>query len=253
MRERSEVKGLSGRTALVTGGARRLGRAIVEALSKADARVVVHYNSSSQEANDLVESLREQGRDAWSIAADLTETGQADRLLPRVSELCGRPVDVLVNNASIFPADSVLDVTAGSLSENMNLHAYAPLALARAMANQRRRGHILNMLDSRVVDYDRKHASYHLSKRALFTLTRMLAIELAPEIAVNAVAPGLILPPPGQDETYLRRLAHTNPLNRHGEAGDVVDAAMFLLGSSFITGQVVFVDGGRHLKGRVYD
>ncbi|MFP4052231.1 MAG: SDR family oxidoreductase [Phycisphaerae bacterium] len=253
MSERSGVKVLSGRTALVTGGARRLGRAIVEALATAEARVVVHYNSSSQEAEELVETLREQGRDAWSISADLCETGQADRLLPRASELCGSPIEVLVNSASVFPADSVLDVTAASLTQNMNLHTYAPLALARGMANQRRRGQILNMLDTRVVDYDRKHASYHLSKRGLFTLTRMLAIELAPEIAVNAVAPGLILPPPGEDETYLRRLAHTNPLNRHGEAADVVDAAMFLLGSSFITGQVIFVDGGRHLKGRVYD
>ncbi len=101
--------------------------------------------------------------------------------------------------------------------------------------------------------YDKEHASYHISKRVLVTLTRMLALELAPKIAVNAIAPGLILPPVGEDETYLRRWAHANPLNRWGEPKDIVDAMLFLLGSRFITGQILYIDGGYHMKGHMYD
>ena len=110
----------------------------------------------------------------------------------------------------------------------------------------------MNLLDSRITDYDREHAAYHLSKRMLFALTRMLALELAPRTIVNAVAPGLILPPEGKDEDYLRRMAHTVPLNRHGDAGDIEQAVLFLLRCEFVTGQVIFVDGGRHMEGRVY-
>ena len=97
------------------------------------------------------------------------------------------------------------------------------------MAGQGITGHIVNLLDTRVTVYDKEHASYHISKRVLLTLTRMLALELAPKIAVNGIAPGLILPPAGQDEAYLQRLAHTNPLQRHGGPQDVVDAVLFLL------------------------
>ena len=103
-----------------------------------------------------------------------------------------------------------------------------------------------------MVDYDRAHAAYHLSKRMLFTLTRMMALEFAPQIRVNAVAPGLILPPPGQDASFLERMASTNPLGRHGDASDVADAVLFLTGAGFVTGQVIYVDGGRHMKGAVY-
>ena len=111
----------------------------------------------------------------------------------------------------------------------------------------------MNLLDARVTAYDRQHASYHVSKRVLLTLTRMLAMELAPRIAVNAVAPGLILPPKGQDESYLQKLLDSNPLHRHGDPSDVTDAILFLVTSRFITGQILYVDGGYHMKGHLYD
>jgi len=126
------------------------------------------------------------------------------------------------------------------------------LQLSRALAAQGRSGQVLNLLDCRILSYDAEHAAYHLSKRMLFSLTRMLALELAPRLRVNAVAPGLILPPPGRDEAYLQALARTNPLQRHGGAGDVVRAALFLMQSGFVTGQVIYVDGGHHMTGRTY-
>jgi pteridine reductase len=242
---------LSGRTALVTGAAKRLGRATALALARAGADMIVHYRSSTAEAEAAAAEIRSAGRRAWAIRADLAEPAEAERLMQQALQAAGA-VDILVNSASIFPKDTVLDFALESLARNVQVNAAAPLQLCRAFAAQHRPGHIVNFLDSRIVDYDATHAAYHLSKRMLFTLTRMLALELAPEIRVNAVAPGLILPPPGEDDGYLAAQAHTNPLNRHGSAEDITDAVLFLVRSRFLTGQVLFVDGGRHMKGRVY-
>ncbi|HNR34300.1 MAG TPA: SDR family oxidoreductase, partial [Candidatus Hydrogenedentes bacterium] len=134
----------------------------------------------------------------------------------------------------------------------VNLNALAPFLLGRCLAAQKRPGGIVNLLDARIADYDREHASYHLSKRLLFTLTRMMAVEFAPCVRVNGIAPGLILPPEGKDESYLAQLAATNPLNRYGSPDDVAEAVLYLLRSDFVTGQVIFVDGGRHMRGGMY-
>jgi len=247
----SDDRSLGGRTALITGAAKRLGRAMALALGAEGANVVVHYGRSAGAAAETAGQIHAAGAKAWALQADLSDPAAAAGLFARAVELAG-PVDILINNASIFPAGSVLTVTPEEITRNLDLHAVAPLLLSRAMADQQRPGHIVNMLDSRVGDYDRHHAAYHLSKRMLHTLTRMLALELAPRIAVNAVAPGLILPPPGEDADFLQRLAHTNPLDRHGGPADITDAALYLLRSRFVTGQVLFVDGGRHMKGSVY-
>ena len=110
----------------------------------------------------------------------------------------------------------------------------------------------MNMLDCRIVDYDKQHVAYHLSKQMLYQTTRLLALELAPGIRVNGVAPGLILPPSGEEAAFLEARKQTNPLYRVGSESDVVDAVRLLISNEFITGQVIFVDGGRHLRGSVY-
>jgi len=243
---------LSGKSALITGAASRLGRAMALAVAAEGANVVVHYHRSADAAEATAEEIRAVGASAWTLQADLRQTNQVEALMPRAIEAAGG-IDILINNASIFQAGAMMHVTVEEITENIQVHALAPLTLSRALAEQGRRGHIINLLDSRVTDYDRNHAAYHLSKRMLLTLTRMLALELAPRIAVNGVAPGLILPPAGKDETYLRDLAHTNPMNRHGDAQDVTDAILYLLKSRFVTGQVLFVDGGRHMRGPLYD
>ena len=135
---------------------------------------------------------------------------------------------------------------------NVNVNALAPFLLSRAFAAQQREGCIINFLDTRIMDYDKTHVSYHLSKRMLFSITRMMALEFAPKVRVNAIAPGLILPPEGKDETYLQDLAPSNPLQTYGGPGDIVEAVLFLLRGRYITGQVVYVDGGRHMLGGVY-
>lgn len=243
---------LSGRTALVTGAARRLGRATALALAGAGADVVVHYGASAGDAESLVTEIVSLGRKAWALQADLSDAAEARRLFARACEAAG-PVDLLVNNASIFPASRLVSFTAEDLRKNVEVNAMAPLELGRELAARVGRGDIVNFLDARIGDYDREHVAYHLSKRMLSDLTHLMALEFAPGVRVNAVAPGLILPPAGQDEAYLKKLASTNPLQRYGSVGDVTAAVLFLVRSPFVTGQTIYVDGGRHLRGRVYD
>jgi hypothetical protein len=214
---------------------------------------VVHYRGSGGEAEATASLIRQAGRQAWCVQADLAAPEQAATLLARAAEAAGAPVDILINNASAFIDDTVMDFTPEALQASVQVHAMAPLVLARAFAAQQiPAGDIVNFLDSRMEDYDRRHVSYHLGKRMLWTITRMLAMELAPAIKVNAVAPGLILPPEGKDERYLADLAHTNPLNRAGSVAGVAAAVRMLVESDFITGQVIYVDGGRHIRGNIY-
>lgn len=242
---------LRGKTALVTGGARRLGAAMARALAESGANVVVHYRHSADAALALAAELRGCGVGAWTVAGDLALARAGTEVFAAALGVAG-PIDILVNNASIFPEGTLATLDEESLSLNHRVHAVAPLELGRAMHAQERDGAIVNLLDTRVNDYDRLHVAYHLSKRTLDALGRMMAVEFAPRIRVNAIAPGLVLPPEGRDEAYLAGLAHTNPLNRYGGEADVVRAMLFLLNSPFITGQTICVDGGRHLRGSFY-
>jgi NAD(P)-dependent dehydrogenase (short-subunit alcohol dehydrogenase family) len=243
---------LKGKTALITGAAKRLGRAMALALARRGVNVVVHYHRSDRAAADVCDEVDRLGASAWRVQADLSDAHQAQRVFEEAESKAGF-IDILVNSASRFDKDTLWSAGDESLSRNLRLHTAAPLILARGMAQQDRPGHIVNLLDTRVMVYDREHVSYHISKRMLLTLTQMLALELAPRIAVNAIAPGLILPPEGEDQSYLERLAHANPLHRCGDPADVTDALLFLVSSRFVTGQVVYVDGGYHMKGHLYD
>jgi pteridine reductase len=234
------------RTALVTGAARRLGRATARALASEGANVIVHYGRSEAEAEGLAAELREGGREAWTLQADFERPDEVEALIPRALEQAGG-LQILVNNASIFPPGGLAEANLGSLMRNVQVNAWAPLQLSRSFAEHARRGTIVNFLDTRVAGYDWKHVEYILSKKMLATLTEMTAVQFAPDITVNAVAPGLILPPPGKDESYLEALKDTVPLKRHGDADDVADAVLFLVRSDYVTGQVIYVDGGRHL------
>ena len=254
---------LQGKTALVTGGAARIGAACVDALAAAGADVVVHCRSSCGEAEEVAEAARVRGvraKTAWGDLASETETRE---IFLSALELTGG-VDILVNSASIFPAQPVGEADFASLEENSRVNAWAPLLLSQLFAAQERYseretapeagrlGNIVNLLDTRITDYDRRHASYSLSKRTLFSITRMLSVEYAPAIKVNAIAPGLILPPRGEDQEYLRRLAATNPMLRYGSLADITSTLLFLITTTFITGQVIFVDGGRRTRGSMY-
>ena len=210
--------------------------------------MVVHYNRSGGPAAATVAEIRRTGAKAWKIQADLADPKQAGRLIGRTARLARGPLDILINSASVFLESRLTDVTAKDLAANMQVNAMAPLQLARSFAAQTRRGDIINFLDCRIGSHAPSRVAYLLSKQVLARLTEMMALEFAPGIRVNAVAPGLILPPPGMSDGYLKRLKRTNPLERHGSPEDVTEAVLFLLRSPFVTGQVIYVDGGRHLR-----
>lgn len=251
MRDESHDPRPDHRTVLITGASKRLGAAMALELGQRGWDVVVHYGSSAAEARELVAELRESGRGAWCLSADLSRPEECRTLLPRARELAG-PVHALINNASVFPKSTLMEFEPDELHANIQLHGIAPLLLARSLAEDPAALHVLNLLDSKITGPDDEHVAYHLSKRLLASLTSLLARELAPGIAVNAIAPGAMLPASGDSAEQFAKLANSVPLRRTGEPGDVAQAAAFLLDSRFITGQTLFVDGGRHLNGRLY-
>jgi NAD(P)-dependent dehydrogenase (short-subunit alcohol dehydrogenase family) len=237
----------SRKTALVTGAGVRLGRATALALADAGMNVLVHYRRSEGEAAEVCRLVEQRGVRAWPIAADFDEPQSSLRLIDRAVATAGS-LDVLVNNAAVFPKDDLHSMTFDHLMAAIRVNAWAPFELGRAFAERVGRGQIVNLLDSRIVDVDWAHVSYILSKQVLSAMTRMMALDFAPDISVNAVAPGLILPPPGQPLEYLEKRTGTVPLKRHGMPELIARAVVFLSQSEFITGQVIFVDGGRHLE-----
>jgi pteridine reductase len=240
---------LNGKVALVTGGAVRLGKALTLALAGAGARVAVHYGRSAESAATTVAEARALGSEAEAFQADLSEAGRAALLLDDAATRFGR-VDILVNSAAIFEPGDLADTTEALWDAHFATNLKAPFFLSQAFAARvanGQPGHIVNIADWRATRPGPHYLAYTLTKAALITMTRSLALALAPTIQVNAIAPGAILPPPGKDREYLERLAEGIPLKRPGSPADVAQALLFLLRSDFVTGELVFVTGGEHL------
>ena len=237
---------LQGQTALITGAAKRIGREIAVALAEEGVNIVIHYRSSAEEAEELYGHLAAQGVKSWLVRADFENAEETETLIEQSIEIAGS-LDILVNSASMFPESTLNDVSFEDLVQNVQVNAWAPFVLSREFARRVGRGKIVNLLDSRLNGYDWSHVAYFLSKHVFSVLTEMTALEFAPKITVNGIAPGLILPPPGKDESYLDPLVDTVPLKRHGSPRDIAEAVIYLLKSDFMTGHVIHVDGGRHL------
>jgi pteridine reductase len=241
------INKLQNKTVLITGSAVRIGREIALAFAERGANLIIHYNKSKLKADELKTELVKKNIKAWTIQADFRQSHQYDSFIDKCLEKAGS-LDILVNNASVFPKISLNDLTLTDLMTDMEINTWAPFALSRAFAAKVKSGSIINMLDQRITSYDWTHTGYILSKNVLAVLTKMSALAFAPSIRVNGIAPGLILPPPGEPVSYIENLAPTVPLKRHGDPKDVAEAAVFLAECDYVTGDVIFVDGGRHLK-----
>jgi pteridine reductase len=242
---------LSGRLALVTGAGQRVGRAIAEGLAGLGADVAVHFNSSREGADEVVSAIKVDGNRAQAFAADLTDAGAIEPLVAAVEQALG-PISVLVNSAAVFERADFVDTKVERLDRLWSLNTRAPYLLTQAVARRmltRGGGDVVNVLDVGGVFETWKHFSaYTMTKAALAALTKALALELAPAIRVNAVAPGTVLPPGSVSEEQRHALEAKIPQGRFGTPADVVDVVKFLLtGPRFMTGQVVAVDGGRSL------
>lgn len=237
---------MSETTALITGAARRIGREIAFCLAEEGVNIVIHYRSSEEKAADLHDKLREVGVEAHLLQANLKDVKDLDGLIPEVTEKAGK-IDYLVNNAAVFPRENLEELEFAELVDDIRINTWAPFYLARSFVRSSNQGKVVNLLDTRVAGYDWDHAGYYFSKVLLARMTKMMALKFAPEFTVNGVAPGLITPPDGLDEEYLKERMDRVPLKKHGEEEEVARAVIYLLKSSFITGQILYVDGGRNL------
>jgi NAD(P)-dependent dehydrogenase (short-subunit alcohol dehydrogenase family) len=243
---------LAGKAALVTGGARRLGRAIVEALAADGARVAIHHHESAAEARALAQSLERAGHPPPVVVqADLRDPAQLDELARAVPRALGR-LDVLVNSASVLLRQPFGSVSAAMWDAvlDLNLRAYFLLAQALAPALRQARGVIVNISDVAAFEPWPSYLPHSISKAGVEMLTRGLARILAPEVRVNAIAPGPVLLGEDLAEASRRRIVETIPLGRVGTPEDVVRAVRFLLASDFVTGTTIVVDGGQLARNR---
>jgi len=240
-----------GKRALITGGSKRLGREVALALGKNGAHVALHYNSSRLPALEVCREIEALGVRAVAIGGDLNDEGAVGSVFEAAWKSFDG-IDLLVNNASIFPAGRIESMSFSDLLSNLRINSWAPFLLTRALWLRVRktesRASVVNLLDSRLVGTDLAHAPYHLSKAMLAELTTMTALDFAPELRVNGVAPGAVLPPEELDDAYLERLGEELPLKQRGFPADIADAILYLLSASFVTGQIIFVDGGRHIR-----
>ncbi len=238
---------LNGKTVLVTGAARRIGRALALACARAGADIVIHHNQSKEEAKELQAEITKLGRTAWTIAADLSKPDEISKLIRGAHEI--GPLFGLVNSAAIFESLSLNETTLEDWERHMAVNLTAPFLLSQAFAKQVRSGEsgrIVNILDWRGLLPEAKHFPYSIAKAALAAMTKSLALALAPNITVNGLALGAILPP--ADEPINPEILKNVPSARWAEMSEVQQALIFLLaGPAYITGEIIHVDGGRHL------
>jgi glucose 1-dehydrogenase len=239
---------LKGKTAVITGGAIRVGRALTLALAQAGCNVLIHYDRSATPAEETKAEAQKLGAQAHLFSADLRDADSAQAILDAALERFGQ-VDVLINSAAIFPEDDTFSGTDADLFDTlMSVNLRAPFLLSQAFAAQipdDGMGKIINVIDARVRQIQTDHFVYRLTKGGLWTMTEMLARELAPRITVNAVALGAILPPPDEDRAYLDRLVEKRvPLGRPGSPEIVAENLLHLLRQDFVTGTVRVLDGG---------
>ena len=241
---------LKGKTALVTGSGIRLGRAIALALGKEGCDLALHYNRSSTEVDEVQEKLTEIGVRAKTFSANLRKKEAIDQLWQQVTDELG-VVDILVNNAGIYLPGNGMATSYDTIQAQMELHVYAPLWMSQAFRQQLPAevpGKIVNIADSKVFKRKTDHFAYRISKRALIEMTQLLALELAPDITVNAVAPGIMMPLAGHEDTDMDAVAERRiPLKRIGSPELIANAVVYLLKEDFITGQILRLDGGENL------
>jgi NAD(P)-dependent dehydrogenase (short-subunit alcohol dehydrogenase family) len=234
---------INGRVALITGSAKRIGREIALELARAGARIAVHYRSGEEDAREVA------GTAGAVFQAELTDTAAVDRMFRGIESVFGG-LDILVNSASIFNAASADDATPEHWDAQMNTNAKAPFFIAQRAARLMRRngaGKIINIADVAGEVIWPGYLPYSVSKAALIAVNRGLAKAYAPEIQVNAIAPGPVLFPEYYTDEQKRTAVERTLLRREGSPADIVRAVVFLIENDYITGEMIHVDGGRHL------
>ena len=237
------------KTALVTGAAKRLGRAIALKLAENGWDIAIHCHHSKGEGEATAAEIRKLGRRAAVVEADLTREEEVERIVPAATHALG-PLTCLVNNASAFEMDKVDTATRESWDRHMETNLRAPLVLSQAFARQlpaEAEGNIVNMLDQRVWKLTPYFLSYTVAKMGLWTLTRTLALALAPRIRVNGIGPGPTMPSPRQSPEQFQAQTAAVPLGHGATPEEIAAGVLFILSAPSMTGQMIALDGGEHL------
>lgn len=240
---------LESRTALVTGGAKRVGRELVLALAAEGAHVVVHHHTSEAEARQLVKDIKADGGEADRISGDLSDPEVAAALPAKAAEICGNPLDILINNAAVFARTDLQKTSSEMWDQVQAVNLRAPFLLAQGFAAQlpdKWSGDIINLNDARALHGDPEHFAYTIAKVGLHGLTKNLAQVLAPRIEVNELSLGAVMAP-DDDEGYSKTVKTELPLGRFPNLDEVISSMMFLLGTRGVTGQTIRLDAGQYL------
>lgn len=233
-------------TAIITGGSKRIGRSIALTLAELGYDIALHYNRSRKDALNTQAKIRDFGVKCEIFKADLSDPSQASGLIKDVKKKMPG-LELLVNNASVFKEKRFLDVKEKDFDNEFNINFKSPFFLSQQFAKNVSGGMIINLLDARVSKIHTAHFVYNLTKNSLMHLTLMLAKELGPEIRVNAICPGPVLPAPGENIRQLKKIAAKTPLKKIGDTSYINSGVKYLVENKFITGEMLFIDGGQHL------
>jgi len=232
--------------ALVTGSSDRIGKGISLMLAEMGYHILLHYNSSLEKAEMVKAEIEKKGVTARPIRINFLEDNDFDQLFSHLKNE-GISIEILVNCASDFRPSGFEDKGSELLNRELKINFENAYLLTKAFARVFESGQIINFIDTKADKNYSTHLDYILSKKLLREFTKLSAVELAPHFRVNGISPGLILPPKGKDESYLMDLAQNIPLKIHGDLEQILKAARFLIESYFVTGQILYIDGGDHL------
>ncbi len=236
------------KTALITGASKRIGRSLSEHLAEKGWSVAIHYNHSGKAAEKLVKQLSDKfpGKRFKTFQADLGNLDEVMKLIPVVCSEMGT-IDLLVNNASVFEKGYVKETTPELYQRQLDVNLRAPFFLIRDFAKHCKKGVVINFVDTRITSNKSNFSAYSISKKGLWELTKMAALEFAPDIRVNAIAPGVSLAPADENEDYLWKLAENIPMKRPGGIDPIIKSIDYIMENNHLTGQLLFADGGENL------
>lgn len=235
---------------LITGAAKRIGRALALDLGKAGHPIALHYRSSDNAAQAVIEEIIAGGGEAVSVKANLAKGSETSSLIENAAGALGKPIEILINNAGAYVRDDLLSFTSETYSKNMVTNLEAPMVLCQQFAKHlpdKVQGNIINIIDQRVLDISRDFLTYTISKHGLYALTRILALELAPGIRVNAIGPGPTFKNEFQSDEDFVKEAQGVPLGKGPSLEEFSKTVQYLLSTSSITGQIIALDGGQNL------
>jgi len=239
-------KKMSKGTALITGGAVRLGKVFCASLAKAGYNLAIHYNSSSEQAAATAEEFRATGINCETFQFDFSGKNDVSDLITDVRTKFP-DLNVLINSASVYDQATMMETSEVTLERQFKVNFLTPYLLTQAFAQQCKSGNVINIIDNKIVFNQYQYSAYVLSKKTLAECTRLAAVELAPDVRVNGIAPGVILPASARSQEYIDWRVEGIPLKQQGQIDNIAQALEYLLTNEFVCGQILFVDGGESL------